>query len=276
MKRLGILMIAALAAACAGLYGGGTRQGVSSSLVDYLYPKGEVPPRQEGVIPHLQIPLAVGLAFVPSQSPAGNVLPEAERMRLLNDVKSAFAGRDYIREIAVIPDAYMRSGRGFDALEQTARLYGLDVMALVSYDQVTHTSEKKSSLLYWTIVGAYFIEGNKNDVQTFVDTAVIDVATRKLLFRAPGTSEHKSDSTLVEVERDLRAGQQKGFETAMADMTVNLDKELATFRERIKTDGSVRVTRTGGAETGGGGAAGAGFLMLIAGLLLLPAGTRRR
>jgi rhombotail lipoprotein len=263
MKRLGILMIAALAAACAGLYGGGTRQGVSSSLVDYLYPQGEVPPRQEGVIPHLQIPLAVGLAFVPAQSPSGNVLPEAERLRLLNDVKAAFGGRDYIREIAVIPDAYMRSGRGFESLEQTARLYGLDVMALVSYDQVTHTSEKKSSLLYWTIVGAYFVEGNKNDVQTFVDTAVIDVATRKLLFRAPGTSEHKSDSTLVEVERDLRARQQKGFETAMADMTVNLDKELATFRERIKTDGSVRVTRTGGAETGGGGTTHPALLALL-------------
>jgi rhombotail lipoprotein len=271
MKRLAMLSFVLLLSACASLFGSSGRQGVSSSLVDYLYPQGEVPPPQGGVIPHLQIPLAVGLAFVPSQSSNTQVLSEAQRMKLLNDVKKTFEGRDFIREIAVIPDAYLRSGRGFDALEQTARLYGLDVMALVSYDQVAHSSERASSFLYWTIVGAYVVKGNKNDVQTFVDTAVFDVATRKLLFRAPGVNEVKSSSTLVDVERDVRAAQQKGFELAMADMTVNLDKELSTFKERIKSDGSVRVTRVGATEAGGGGAADANILLLLTGLLLLSA-----
>lgn len=275
MKRLATLSIALLLTACAGLFGSTGRQGVSSSLVDYLYPQGEVPPPQGGVIPHLQIPLAVGLAFVPSQSSDTQVLSEAQRMKLLNDVKTSFDGRDFIREIAVIPDAYLRSGRGFDALEQTARLYGLDVIALVSYDQVAHSAETTSSFLYWTIVGAYVVKGNKNDVQTFVDTAVFDVATRKLLFRAPGVNEFKSSSTLVDVERDVRAAQQKGFELAMADMTVNLDKELSTFKERIKSDGSVRVTRVGGTGEGGGGAADTNILLLLTGLLLLSARLRR-
>jgi len=270
-----MLSFALLLTACASLFGSTGRQGVSSSLVDYLYPQGEVPPPQSGVIPHLQIPLAVGLAFVPAQSAGEQALSEAERMKLLNDVKKTFEGRDFIREIAVIPDAYLRSGRGFDALEQTARLYGLDVMALVSYDQVAHSAETTSSFLYWTIVGAYVVKGNKNDVQTFVDTAVFDVATRKLLFRAPGVNEVRSSSTLVDVERDVRAAQQKGFELAMADMTVNLDKELSTFKERIKSDGSVRVTRVGGTGEGGGGAADTNILLLLTGLLLLSARGRR-
>ncbi len=252
MKRLGLLITFVLLSACAGLFGQGSRQGVSSSLVDYLYPSGEVPPRQDGPIPHLELPLAIGLAFVPSTHGGNTVLSEAERMKLLNDVKAAFSGRDYIEEIAVIPDAYMRSSRGFDSLEQTARLYGLDVMALVSYDQVTHSAEKTSSFLYWTIIGAYTIKGNKNDTQTFVDTAVFDVVTRRLLFRAPGVNEVKSSSTLVGLEHDVRASQQKGFELAMADMTVNLDKELAVFKERIRTDGSVRVTRASDYSGGGG------------------------
>lgn len=275
MKRLALLSCALLLTACAGLFGSTGRQGVSSSLVDYLYPQDEVPPPQGGVIPQLQLPLAVGLAFVPSQSSDTQVLSEAQRMKLLNDVKKSFDGRDFIREIAVIPDAYLRSGRGFDALEQTARLYGLDVMALVSYDQVAHSSERASSFLYWTIVGAYVVKGSKNDVQTFVDTAVFDVATRKLLFRAPGVNEVRSSSTLVDVERDVRAAQQKGFELAMADMTVNLDQELSTFKERIKSDGSVRVTRVGGASDGGGGAADTNILLLLTGLLLLSARLRR-
>ena len=271
-KRLFVVSLLILIAGCAGLFGSSRREGVSSSLVDYLYPGGEEPPEQAAGIPHLQLPLKVGLAFVPSRSPGEQALTEAERMKLLNDVKKSFEGRDFIAEIAVIPEAYMRSGQGFTALEQTARLYDLDVMALVSYDQVANTSEKTSSLLYWTIVGAYVVKGNKNDVQTFVDTAVFDVATRKLLFRAPGVSETKSSSTLVDIENDLRISQRKGFEQAMADMTVNLDKELGVFKERIRTDGSVRVTRAEG-YSGGGGATDALFVTL---LILLQAGSFRR
>ena len=157
----------------------------------------------------------------------------------------------------------MRSGEGFQTMEQVARLYDLDVMALVSYDQVAHTAERSSSFLYWTIVGAYVIEGNKNDVNTFVDTAVFDVPTRKLLFRAPGVSEIKSTSTLVGVESDMRAGQQKGFDEAMADMTVNLDKELDAFKDRIRRDQSVRVTHSSGYSGGGGGAGGPASLAAL-------------
>ena len=266
--RLFLLVFIFTTTACAGLLGGSTREGVSSSLVDYLYPEGEKPPPQSGQIPHLQLPLKIGLAFVPARSGNSQGLSEAERMKLLDDVKTTFSGRDFIEEIAVIPEAYMRTGRGFSALEQTARLYDLDVMALVSYDQVANTAEKTSSLLYWTIVGAYVVKGNKNDVQTFVDTAVFDVATRKLLFRAPGVSETKSSSTLVDVQHDVRMAQRKGFEQAMADMTVNLEKELALFKERIRTDGSVRVSRAG--SSGGGGAANPAFLILLAGLLCFP------
>ena len=272
MKTLGLILGTALLAACS-FWGSAGRQGVSSSLVDYLYPQGEIPPSPEGQVPNLKLPLTVGLAFVPAQSAGGQVLTETQRIKLLNDVKAAFAGRDYIREITVIPDAYMRSGRGFGALEQTARLYGLDVMALVSYDQVTHTAERTSSLLYWTIVGAYLVKGNKNDVSTFVDTAVFDVPTRKLLFRAPGLNEFKSSSTLVDLERDVRMAQQQGFERAMADMTVNLDNELATFKERIRTDGSVNVTRA--SSDGGSGTTDPALLAMLTVALLLAARRRR-
>lgn len=274
MKRaLSFAVAFLLLAGCTGLFESGSRQGVSSSLVDYLYPKGEPPPAQTAAIPHLQLPLKVGLAFVPATSYTDYVLPESERVRMLNEVKARFSGRDFIAEIAVIPDAYLRSGRGFQSLEQTARLYALDVIALVSYDQVAHSDERSSAFLYWTIVGAYTVKGNKNDVQTFVDTAVFDIPTRKLLFRAPGISKVESRSTLVGVDRDLRAAQQQGFEQAMADMSANLDRELSVFKERIRTDGSVRVTRTAAPGEGGGGATG---LAALAALLLLVALARGR
>lgn len=276
MQRLVILLVTISLTACAGLFGSAKREGVSSSLVDYLYPDGEEPPGRADNVPNLELPLKVGLAFVPASQGNTQALNEAERMQMLEKVKASFTGRDYIDEIAVIPEAYMRTGRGFAALEQTARLYDLNVIALVSYDQVAHSAERTSSFLYWTIVGAYVIKGNKNDVQTFVDTAVFDVTTKKLLFRAPGVSEAKSSSTLVDLERDLRASQRKGFEQAMADMTVNLDKELTVFKERIRTDQSVRVTHSPRYVGGGGGAAGPGFLVLLAGMTLLSIRRSRR
>ena len=272
--RLFLFLFIFMTTACAGLLGGSRREGISSSLVEYLYPEGEKPPPPKGRFPQLQLPLRIGLAFVPAGYGNSQGLSEAERMKILNDVKTTFTGRDFIEEIAVIPEAYMGTGRGFTALEQTARLYDLDVMALVSYDQVVNTSEKPSSLLYWTIVGAYVVKGNKNDAQTFVDTAVFDVATRKLLFRAPGVSEIQSSATLVDQELDMRVTQSKGFEQAMADMTRNLDVELERVKERIRTDGSVKVTRAAG-SSGGGGTIDAGLLALLASFLFVPSGSRQ-
>lgn len=271
MKATSVLCACLLLFGCTSWFGSESRQGVSSSLVDYLYPSGEEPPTPTQDIPSLQLPVKVGLAFVPSNG--RSALSEAERIQLLDKVKASFAGRDFIREIVVIPEAYMRGGGGFQTLEQVARLYGLDVMALVSYDQVSQSDERTASLLYWTIVGAYVVEGNKNAVNTFVDTAVFDVPTRTLLFRAPGVSEVQSSSTLIKVDSDLRAGQQKGFEQAMADMTVNLDQELAAFKQRVLTEKKVRIVRADGTSYGAGGGGAAGLASLAALLLL---GARRR
>jgi len=44
-------------------WSGGTRNGTSSSLVDYLYPDGAIPPDVQDSIPYLKLPLRVGLAF---------------------------------------------------------------------------------------------------------------------------------------------------------------------------------------------------------------------
>lgn len=261
MRATSLVCAALLLVGCTALWeGGGQRQGVSSSLVDYLYPKGQVPPPPDETVPHLQLPLTVGLAFVPSRGSSSQVLNEATRTELLNKVRAEFAGRDFIRDIVVIPDVYMRSGNGFAALEQTARLYGISVMALVSYDQVAYSDERAAAFLYWTIVGAYTIKANRNEVQTFVDTAVFDIPTRKLLFRAPGINKQQSNSTLIEADRDIRQAQQAGFAGAMADMTVNLDRELASFKERIKEDRSVKVTRAGG---GGGASMDLAWLALL-------------
>jgi hypothetical protein len=127
---------------------GAMRRGVSSSLVEYLYPSGEEPPPFNESVPQLNIPLRVGLAFVPSTDQANApVLSEASKTDLLQGVRSQFLDRDYIGEIEIIPETYLVSGQGFTSLEQIGRIYNLDVMALVSYDQVVTSEDTTASIL---------------------------------------------------------------------------------------------------------------------------------
>jgi rhombotail lipoprotein len=273
-KRVMLLVMALLSvltASCTSLWhdmlGSNVRQGVSSSLVDYLYPEGEVPPVNDQDIPNLQLPLRVGLAFVPSYSNNVEGLSEANKNLLLEKVKLSFSEREYIKEITIIPDTYLRSGKGFKTVDQVSRLYGVDVIALVSYDQVSHVDDTKSSILYWTVVGAYFVKGSKNDVQTFVDTVIFDVKTHKLLFRAPGINKIEGTSTLVNSTEKMRKSREESFSLAMSDMTNNLSRELEVFKERIKTDKSVAVTHRDG--YGGGGSFGFVSILLMLGFVFI-------
>jgi rhombotail lipoprotein len=260
---IAIALIALMLTGCSTMWNwsGGARIGTSSSLVDYLYPDGQEPPDVEPTIPYLELPLRVGIAFVPGQSGHGTI-SEATKMRLLEKVKAEFVEREYISHIEVIPDTYLRSSKGITGMQQVARLYGADVMALVSYDQVAVSEENPSGLLYWTIVGAYLIKATSNEVQTFVDTAVLDVDTARLLFRAPGVHTMSDRSTLVEAGEVVRKARDESFAVAMEQMTGNLTIELDRFQERAKEDPS--VAQTGWRPGSGGGSIGWLTLVMLA------------
>ena len=86
MKATSVFCACLLLLGCTGLFGHDNRQGVSSSLVDFLYPSGEEPPKPPQTVPALELPIKVGLAFVPTRNGAG-ALTEAERIGLLNKVR---------------------------------------------------------------------------------------------------------------------------------------------------------------------------------------------
>jgi rhombotail lipoprotein len=249
-----------LLSGCSQLWGtGNVRTGASSSLVDYLYPEGEIPPDFDVRVPQLKLPLRVGIAFVPGSN-AGKptygqpVLSEAEKTTLLELVRERFKDRKYISSIEIIPETYLRSSRGFDGVAQAARLYGVDVMGLVSYDQVAAVADNKLSLTYWTIVGAYIIKGTENEVQTFVDTAVFDIGSRKLLFRAPGVDRREKSSTAVDSAGKLQEVRSGSFVAAMSQMRDNLSVELDRFEQRLKDEPKLADVSWRDGKSGGAGA----------------------
>lgn len=251
--RIGFLQCAlagifiALTAGCAGITG----KHATTSVVDYLYPNARREPVAEQGVPVLNLPMRVGIAFVPERGQS--TLTEAKKTELLDKVAANFKSLDFIKSIEIIPSAYLTPQGGFDNLDQIRAMHGVEAMALVSYDQKQFTDEGIASIVYWTIVGAYVVPGEKNSTYTMVDTVIIHIPSRKLLFRAPGTSQIKGYSTPINLSERLRQDSEKGFSEAVDRMIPNLGQQLAAFRERVKAaPEEYKVVRTDGASRGGG------------------------
>jgi rhombotail lipoprotein len=242
----------------------------STSLVDFLYPNGAAPPAQN-VQPQLHLPLRVGLAFLPSRGlESQNGLDAAHKEALLQEIRARFISRKFVADIVVIPDYYLQGKRGFEGLEGVQRLYGIDLMALVSYDQVGHEDDNNWSLGYVTIVGAYVLKGTRHDISTLVDLAVVDPATHSLVLRAGGFDTRHGTVALINEQRSLREAATEGFNAATAQMIDHFDNALTAFESDVR-DGkaNVHVVSNQRGSSGGGGLDG--FFLLA----LLPLAVRR-
>jgi rhombotail lipoprotein len=246
----------------------------STSLVDFLYPDGAAPP-VENLQPQLRLPLRVGLAFLPSRDPEARVdLDAAHKEALMQEIRARFISRKFVAEIVLIPDYYLQGKRGFEGLQGVQRLYGIDLMALVSYDQVGHEDDNNWSLGYVTIVGAYVLKGTRHDVSTLVDLAVVDPATHSLVLRAGGFDTRHGTVALIDERRSLREAGAEGFTAATRQMIDHFDGALTTFESDVRNGKANVHVVSNQRGSGGGGALDAYFLFALS--ALAAAVTRRR
>lgn len=227
----------------------------AASVVDFLYPDIKNPVAVKTGVPVLTLPLRVGIAFVPGSDYRGSALTEKQKMDLMQQVAGHFKKYPYVKDIELIPSAYLKPKGGFANLDQIRTMYGVDVIALVSYDQVQFTDQDFLSLTYWTIVGAYVVPGEKNDTSTMLDTVVFDIPSRKMLFRAPGIHHIKGRATPANLSEELRLDSETGFNEAAKQMIENLDLQLAVFKDKVKErPQEYKVVRTAEyqARSGGG------------------------
>jgi len=234
-------------------------------------------------IPTLKLPLRVGLTWVPlagdeSHRHADSALPAQFLEETLGKVRNQFTNLPFVSEVVIVPGQYLEAGGGFDNLDQVRTMLGIDVIALVSRDQKQFTDPNALSFLYLTVVGAFAVPAEKNETYTMVDTAVFDIPSRTLLFRAPGIHRSKGLSTYVGIDAALRSDQQEGLNLATDGMVKNLKTELTGFQERIKKQPeSVHVIHSPGYT--GGGAGGWMDLAWVGGVVMLAwgaAGLRRQ
>jgi rhombotail lipoprotein len=219
------------------------------------------------------------LAFLPTRGEV-NTLDAAHKEQLLKQVRARFASRKFISQIVIIPDYYLSdrglsdrglAGRsGFEGLEGVQRLYGVDLLALVSYDQVTHVDVNNWSLGYVTIIGAAVLKGTRHfDVSTLIDLAVVDAPSRSLVLRAGGTDTRHGTTTLIQEDLKSRQAGVDGFTAATGQMIDHFDAALTQFEADVRAGkANVRIVSRGSmvhtSSTGGGGAFSWGWLLALA------------
>jgi rhombotail lipoprotein len=263
-----------------GIDHGSREQYRSTELVEFLYGNERAP--HDDAKTQLQLPLRIGLSFLPSMRPrAGDIPTAADKAQVLEAIRQRFSALPYVTEIVVIPDYYLsaRPGDGFQQAQQLARMFRLDLYALASFDQVVYAGENGLSLGYITILGSYLLKGELHEAHTVVDLAVIEPTSRSLVMRAGGTAKFADSSTLAEDWRGEMQVRRKSFEQASTALIDNFAQELKSFEERVRS-GTAPVTVA--RRNGGAGALDAtGICLLLACLsttvlLRLRASPRRR
>ena len=252
---LAVLLL--LSAACAA-----QKTQVKSNALDFLYPEGAeaVPPTDV----ELKLPIRVGIAFAPSQNATRDTFTETQKHSLLTRIAESFRGKEGIASVEVIPSTFLTPGGGFANVDRLVPSFGIDLIAIVSYDQFQFSESGRSSWAYWTLVGAYVVRGEKNQTRTILNTVVYDVPSRAMLFNASGQSSIDGKSLPVQVETALRKRSEQGFEAATDELIVNLSSALDAFHTQAAS-GTIRGPGTPavamydaagqpvGSSTGGGG-----------------------
>lgn len=254
---------------CVGMWGQ-RRHHESSSVVQFLYPDQAMPFVQPE-IPTLRLPLRVGVAFIPAGAPSGRGgrhsvaanFTEQQKTDLMRKVAAQFKTLPFVQSIELIPTTYLRPGGGFDNLDQLRAMMGIDVIALIAYDQAQTSYDTEASLAYWTIVGAYLVPAQRNATHTLMEAVVYDIPSRSLLFRAPGTGTVQGHSTLVRNTFELQRDSARSIDDASVQMTAALAQELELFKVRAREEPhTVKIEHKPG-YTGGGSLDVAFALMLL-------------
>ncbi len=226
----------------------------TSSLAEYLFPKD--PNRQElseqgkpFSVEALPLPVRFGLTFIPETKTlsqgtvvgigrSGYVEPLSEKLKteLMQGIREELGQYSFISSVEVIPTTYLVPGGSYQNLDELRTLTGVDVMTLLSYDQVQFTDEGFAALGYWVTFGAgyYFWPGEKNDTKTMMDAAAYHIPSQRLLFRAVGRSRIEASATPVNLTEALREDSEEGFREALKIMLSNLHEQIRIFQEKVR------------------------------------------
>jgi len=203
----------------------------NTSMIQFLGSDENYIKTKNTMEPTITVPLKVGIAFAPSLN-YGEDFPEKERMNLMQKIASQFKEYKFVESIEMIPSLYLEQAGGFSNLDKLRQLFDIDVIMLLSYDQSQFKDTGALSITYWTLIGIYFVKGEKNDTYTLMDAALFHIPNRQMLFRASGINHIKNKTTPINLSEQAREDSLSGFRQASVDLTKNLEKNYIISEKR--------------------------------------------
>jgi rhombotail lipoprotein len=235
MLKIGLLLAATFTlAGCGSMMQQNRSVHCAGSLYPYLNTNVETQAGSPQISPTAG-PLKVGVAFVPGfysseglgrSSLPGEQLSADDKLALLERVSRLLKQYSFVKSVETVPSTYLGTNGGFEILDNLRSTLGVDTMLLLAYDQSQFSDEGALAMSYWTIVGAYFVRGERNETKTVLEAAFYDIGSHRLLFRATGTSIVKASATPVNLSEQLRRDNQQGFNEAMIDLVPRLQMQL--------------------------------------------------
>jgi len=182
----------------------------------------------------LEGPVRVGVAFAPGAeatrrtgwSQASHDFGEPDKRRLLTRLCSNLEATPAVAAAVVVPTYHMQPAGGFDDLERLAELYDVDLIVLLSYEQLQAEDVNALSVTYWALLPAYFVRGNVNETRTIVDADVYEIDSRTHIFNASGSCKEEARCTALKSKRLLRTQSREGFKSAIAGLTEDLSRGI--------------------------------------------------
>jgi rhombotail lipoprotein len=110
-------------------------------------------------------------------------------------------------------------------------------------------------------VGAFVLKGDRHDISTLVDLAVVDPVSRSLVLRAGGVDVRHGNTTLIDADQETRDAGVQSFSAATDQMIERFDVALTQFEAQVRAGkANVRVVHKSNTAAAGGGSGGGGAL----------------
>lgn len=206
----------------------------STPLGEFLY-QGRQVPGNDGRA-QLLLPIRIGIGFLaPTDDSTGKVPTLAQRDATIEAVRESMRALPWVSEVAIVPAYYFgnQPGVGFEKLQDMARRFDFDLVALVSYEQTMYEFQNMRSLGLVTMIGKDLYKVDVDQALTVIELALVEPASRSLVMRIAAGDKFGDTTTLLDDWRSQTHVRKVSFDRANEVFLSTLRQELPRLRERV-------------------------------------------
>jgi rhombotail lipoprotein len=137
--------------------------------------------------------------------------------------------------VAIVPAYYFgnQPGVGFEKLQDMARHFDFDLVALVSYEQTMYEFQNMRTLGLITMIGKDFYKVDVDQALTVIELALIEPESRAVVMRVAAGDKFGDTTTLLDDWRSQTHVRKVSFDRADDVFIEALRAELPKLRERV-------------------------------------------